>query len=179
MTPERLLALLQAWGIEFVHHAHPPVFTVAESAALKAAIPGAHTKNLFLKDKAGVLYLVSAAADAVIDLRALGRALQAKGRFSFAAPEVLWERLGVRPGAVTALALVNDAQQQVRFVLDAALLQAARVHFHPLHNEATIGLAPAGLLHFLERLGRAPALVALSTDCAPRLIGAARIDAAR
>ncbi|MBY0448305.1 MAG: prolyl-tRNA synthetase associated domain-containing protein [Hyphomonadaceae bacterium] len=173
LTPQALLAQLEAWEIGFVHHAHPAVFTVAESAALKAAIPGAHTKNLFLKDKGGALFLFSAAADAVIDLPGLGRALQAKGRLSFASAELLWERLGVRPGSVTAFALANDREQRVRFLLDAALLHAAHVHFHPLHNEATIGVTPAGLLRFLERLGRAPALVALARDCAPRLIGAA------
>ena len=173
LTPDALLAQLERWDIGFVQHAHPPVFTVAESAELKAAIPGAHTKNLFLKDKGGALFLFSVAADAVVDLPGLGRALQTKGRLSFASPGALWERLGVRPGAVSAFALVNDAEQRVRFLLDAALLQAPRVYFHPLHNEATIGVTPAGLLRFLERLGRAPALVALATDCAPRLIGAA------
>lgn len=173
-TRESLLALLVAWGIEQETVEHPPVFTVAESASLKAAIPGAHTKNLFLKDKAGALYLVSAEAHTVIDLPALARVLGAKGRFSFGAPALLAEALGVQPGAVTAFALVNDPDRRVRFALDAALLKAERVNFHPLRNDATTGVSPAGLLKLLERLGRPLEAVDLADPAEPLRIDAAR-----
>jgi len=164
LSPEALLALLAEWGIASETRWHAPVFTVAESAGLKQAIPGAHTKNLFLKDKAGALFLFSAAAQAKIDLVPLAKAIGAKGRLSFAAPELLWRTLRVRPGSVTAFALVHDGAGAVQFLLDASLLQAERVHFHPLTNEATTGVSPAGLLAFCRRLERPVRLVEISED---------------
>lgn len=164
LTPQALLALLQEWGIAAETHAHPPVFTVAESAELKRAIPGAHTKNLFLKDKAGDLFLFSAEAHAQIDLVALAKAVGAKGRFSFGSAELLEETLGVRPGSVTAFALINDPKGRVRFLLDAALLEAERVNFHPLANDATTGVSPADLLAFCQRSGHSATVIALHPD---------------
>lgn len=149
-----LLDQLEAWGIRARTHDHPPVFTVAQSADLKAALPGFHTKNLFLKDRAGALFLVSALAHAAIDLPGLGKILGAKGRFSFGPAPLMEEVLGVSPGSVTAFALINDPDQRVRFVLDRALLDGECVNFHPLRNDATTAIAPADLLVFLEKLGR-------------------------
>lgn len=168
LSPQALLALLAEWDIPAHTHQHAPVFTVAESAELKQAIAGAHTKNLFLKDKAGALFLFSAEAHAAIDLPALAKALGAKGRFSFGSAELLYEALGVQPGSVTAFALVNDRVQRVRFLLDASLLQAELVNFHPLSNDATTGIAPADLLRFCEKLGRAATVVELG-DGGPRI----------
>lgn len=151
---DSLLDQLRAWGIRTTTHGHAPVFTVAQSSDLKAALPGAHTKNLFLKDRGGALFLVSASAHAVIDLVLLGRILGAKGRFSFGSAALLLEKLGVSPGSVTAFALINDPAQHVRFVLDQALLDAACVNFHPLRNDATTAISPSDLRLFLEKLGR-------------------------
>jgi Ala-tRNA(Pro) deacylase len=103
-TPDDLFAFLDKLGITHRTMSHPPLFTVEESRALRGQIPGGHTKNLFLRDKKGALYLVSAAEDAVIELKSLHRILGASGRFSFGSAALMREMLGIEPGAVTPFA---------------------------------------------------------------------------
>src|SRR5271168_2379379 len=108
-----LFATLDTLGVAHTTVTHPAVFTVEEGRELRGAIPGGHTKNLFLRDKKGVPYLVVAAEDAEIELRALHRLLGATGRFSFGTPELMRELLGVEPGSVTPFAVINDTAQRV------------------------------------------------------------------
>ena len=145
-SPADLFALLDRLNVPHKTVSHPPLFTVEEARAHRGAVPGGHTKNLFLRDKKGAVYLVVALEDAVIDLKGLHRRLKASGRFSFGSPELMMKLLGVTPGAVTPLAAVNDADGMVRVVIDADLAEAARVHVHPLRNTATIGLSGGDLL---------------------------------
>ena len=121
-TPEDLFAALDRLGIAHPTVTHPPLFTVEESQALRGAIPGGHTKNLFLKDKKGALFLVTALEDAAIELKSLHRRLGASGRFSFGSADVLLEALGVVPGAVTPFGAINDTGGRVTVVLDAELI---------------------------------------------------------
>lgn len=162
MTPpfdrDRLLAWMSDQGLAPVTHHHPPVFRVEEGLELKASLPGAHTKNLFLKDKKGSLWLVSARQDTAVDLKRLPRAI-GSDRLSFGREELLWETLGVRPGSVTALALINDPDRRVTFILDRALWEAATVNFHPLTNAATTALGQDAFRRFLTLLGRPPIVV--------------------
>ena len=160
-TPEELFALLDRLGIAHATVAHAPVRTVAESRDLKAAMPGGHSKNLFLKDKRGRLFLVVAEAEARIDLKRLHGPLGATGRLSFGSPELLWERLGVRPGSVTPFGLVNDREGAVSVILDAGLMAHDPVNVHPLHNGATTAVAPGDLIRFLEATGHPPRVMAL------------------
>src|SRR5690606_37507446 len=115
---------------------HRPVFTVEEGADLNAQMPGGHTKNLFLKDKKGALFLLCAIADTAIDLNAVSKLLGA-ARFSFGSAERLMRHLGVEPGSVTLFALINDPAREVTLILDEALFAHDPVHFHPLRNDAT------------------------------------------
>ena len=151
MTKDALLAFLAKLGIAAETHEHPAVFRVGEGEAIKAAIPGAHTKNLFLKDAKGQLWLISAEDRTAIDLKRLPPVIGA-ARLSFGSEALMAEVLGVTPGSVTALALVNDQARRVRFVLDRALAEAARVNFHPLTNTATTGLDQQGFRRFLAEL---------------------------
>lgn len=167
-TRETLLAQLQAWGLVRPTHDHPQVFTVAQGQNLHAALPGAPTKNLFVKDRAGKYWLISAAAQARIDLVLLGRLLGARGRLSFGSADQLMALLGVLPGAVTAFALLNDGARRVRFVLDSALLAAPLIQFHPLRNDATTCISPADLRIFLQRLGAQWDCVTFSEDEGPK-----------
>ena len=96
-TPDDLFAALDALGIKSSTIKHPPLFTVEQSRELRGRIPGGHTKNLFLRDKKGALYLVVALEDAVIDLKRLHRVLGASGRFSFGSADLLREVWGVSP----------------------------------------------------------------------------------
>ncbi len=157
-TRADLCALLDAEGIAHATTDHPAVFTVGEGEAIKAAMPGGHTKNLFLKDAKGQLWLISALGETVIDLKKLHHVI-GSGRLSFGSPELMVETLGVTPGSVTAFGLINDTGRRVRFVLDAALAAADPVNFHPLTNTATTAVSQAGLRAFLAALGVTPMIV--------------------
>ena len=156
--PDALLAWLEAKGIDHVTHRHPAVFRVEEGLELKAAMPGAHTKNLFLKDQKDRLWLISARQDTVIDLKRAAGVIGA-AKLSFGNETLMWETLGVRPGSVTALGLINDVDRRVTFVLDQRLWEADIVNFHPLTNTATTALDQADFRRVLARLGREPLVV--------------------
>ncbi|HRC26355.1 MAG TPA: prolyl-tRNA synthetase associated domain-containing protein [Alphaproteobacteria bacterium] len=160
-TPEALLALLEEVGISYSMHPHPPIFPVAEGESFKAAIPGLHCRNLFLKDKKDALFLVVCANETAVDLKALPGQL-GSARLSFGSPERLWAHLGVRPGSVCPFALINDHNQRVVPVLDRYMMRADRVVYHPLINDKSIGLTPADLLRFLEITGHTPRIMDLS-----------------
>lgn len=150
-----LLADLGALAIPFVAHEHDAVFTVAESDAVHAAMPGAHTKNLFLKDAGGVFWLVTVPSDARVDLKALPAAIGSK-RVSFGKAEDMERLLGITPGSVTPLAAINAAPGSIAVVLDAVLAEADPVNVHPLRNTATLGLAGAAILGLLRHWGHSP-----------------------
>jgi Ala-tRNA(Pro) deacylase len=157
-TRADLTALLTDLGVETTTHEHPAMFRVGEGEAVKAAIPGAHTKNLFLKDAKGQLWLISAADRTVIDLKRLHTVI-GSARLSFGNSELMAETLGVTPGSVTAFGLINDTGHRVRFVLDRELAEAPRVNFHPLTNTATTGIDRAGFRKFLAAVGLTPIIV--------------------
>ncbi len=150
---DSLLAFLAEHGIDQTTHDHPAVFRVEEGLELKASMPGAHTKNLFLKDKKGQLWLISARQDTVIDLKAAPKII-GSDRLSFGNETLMWETLGVRPGSVTALGLINDVDRRVIFVLDRRLWEADIVNFHPLTNTATTALGQTDCRRFLDAIGR-------------------------
>jgi Ala-tRNA(Pro) deacylase len=159
-------AFLRDRGITATRHAHPPVMTVEESERLVPKLPGAKTKNLFLRDKKGARhFLVTVPQDLQVDLNALGSALDA-GRLGFASPERLAKHLGITPGSVSLLALVNDAAAAVEFVIDRALWDAAAVQAHPLVNDATMVIAHAELERFLAATGHTPRVI--DVPAAPR-----------
>jgi Ala-tRNA(Pro) deacylase len=166
-TRAELMAFLEAQGIETRTHEHPAVFRVGEGEDVKAAIPGAHTKNLFLKDAKGQLWLISAADRAAINLKRL-HAVIGSARLSFGNAQLMAEALGVTPGSVTAFGLINDTGRRVRFVLDRVLADAPRVNFHPLTNTATTGVDQAGFRAFLAAIGVTPMVVDFA---AMRVIG--------
>ena len=155
---DSFLAWLEGTGIDHVTLDHPAVFRVGEGDDFKARLPGAHTKNLFLKDKKDRLWLISARQDTEIDLKRLHRVI-GSDRLSFGSAELMVETLGVTPGSVTAFALINDTDKRLTFVVDRRLWEAERVNFHPLTNTATTGVDQAGFRRFLEAIGIAPRVV--------------------
>ncbi len=159
-TPETLFARLQQLGIASRTYTHPPVFTVAEAVALRGTLPGGHTKNLFLKDKKGGLWLAVMLEERRTDLKRLADALGAP-RFSFGSGELLYEVLGVRPGSVTPFALVNGAPDRIAVVLDRAMLAIDPLNFHPLANDRTTAIAPGDLLRFIAACGHVPHILDL------------------
>lgn len=157
-TRDDLLEFLRANGVEQTTYDHPAVFTVGESGRIKEDIPGAHTKNLFLKDARDQLWLVSAEGHAQIDLKRLHTVI-GSGRLSFGNAHLMAETLGVAPGSVTAFGLINDAGRRVRFVLDRTLAEAELVNFHPLTNTATTTVTRDGFRRFLAAVGVTPLVV--------------------
>ena len=156
-----LHTLLHQLGIVPQRHEHAPVMTVEESDRLVPRLPGAKTKNLFLRDKKGLRhFLVTVRHDRKVDIMALGALLDA-GRLGFASPDRLQRNLGVAPGAVSLLALCNDARGAVEFVIDQALWTAPSVQAHPLVNTATMILTHADLERFLVATGHAPTVIAV------------------
>jgi Ala-tRNA(Pro) deacylase len=168
-TRQDLFDFLDRLGVAHQTYDHAPVFTVAESETIKLDMPGGHTKNLFLKDKAGRLFLLCALAETKISLNVLAKTLKA-GRFSFGSPELLLEALGVTPGSVTIFALLNDRLGRVSLLLDEGLLHVDPVNFHPLSNDATTAVSPAGLLAFLGATGHPPQRIAFDADGNPTAV---------
>lgn len=154
-SPQQLFARLDELGIAHRTVEHPPVFTVEEAKALRGNLPGHHVKNLFLRNKKEEMWLVVALEDRAVDLKRLGERLGA-GRFSFGSPDRLRRKLGVEPGSVTPLALINDADRVVRLALDRGLAEGGPVNAHPLTNTMTTALSTADLLRFFAATGHEP-----------------------
>jgi Ala-tRNA(Pro) deacylase len=152
-TPDDLFAFLDKLGIAHQTVRHPALFTVEQSRSLRGQIAGGHTKNLFLKDKRGALFLVVAPEDAAIELKSLHRLLGASGRFSFGSADLMREALGVEPGSVTPFAALNDAAGRVTVVLDATTMAHATLNFHPLINTMTTSIGRDDLVRFLAATG--------------------------
>jgi Ala-tRNA(Pro) deacylase len=161
-TPENLFAFLDRLGIAHQTVTHPPLFTVEEARRLRGPIDGGHTKNLFLKDRNGSVFLVVTLEDAAIELKSLHRRLDAC-RFSFGSAELMHELIGVEPGTVTPFAAINDGGRRVTVVLDAAMMAEAMLNFHPLVNTMTTTIASADLVRFLEATGHRPLIVPVTT----------------
>jgi Ala-tRNA(Pro) deacylase len=161
-TRQDLLVRLAELGIATTTLDHEAVFTVAESSKLERELPGGHTKNLFLKDKKGKLYLVVALGHAHIDLKTLPKVL-GSDRLSFGRPELLLEILGVPAGSVTPFALINDKARLVTVILDAGMMRHERLNFHPLENTATTNIAREDLVAFIRACGHEPRILAVST----------------
>jgi Ala-tRNA(Pro) deacylase len=153
-TRSQLFAHFDALGLTYSTLDHPPVFTVEEGADIKASLPGGHTKNLFLKDKDGALFLVCALGSTQVRLNQLHKTIGC-ARLSFGAEDLMLETLGVTPGSVTLFALINDTQHRVTLVLDDALLASDPVNFHPLLNNATTAMSQADLRKFVAHWGGA------------------------
>lgn len=161
MTPEeRLYADLTEARIAYQVHEHPAVFTVAESAAIKTDINCLHTKNLFLKDASGAFFLLTVPADARIDLKRVHPLLQCR-RFSFGKPDAMEALIGVTPGSVTPLAMINADVGAITLVLDEALAVDQPVGVHPLRNTATMVLKGTDILAAAKTWGHDPRVVDL------------------
>jgi Ala-tRNA(Pro) deacylase len=161
-TEAELNEFLADLGIAVSTVRHPPLFTVADSQALRGEIHGGHTKNLFLKDKKDNYFLVTVGEEAVVDLKQIHQLIGAASRVSFGKPEMLMELLGVIPGAVTVFGLINDTQGKVKVVLDQELMSHDVINGHPLTNEATTSIAAADLIRFVEATGHDPVILNVS-----------------
>jgi len=161
-TPEDLVAFLDNLGVATETVEHPPLFTVEDSQSLRGEIPGGHTKNLFVKDKKGRIFLLVLGEETIVDLKRVHEKIGGQGRVSFGSAELLEEVWGVKPGAVTPFGAINDRGAKVTVVLDAEMMRLERLNFHPLVNTRTTGLASRDLVAFLRATGHEPMIVALA-----------------
>lgn len=161
VSPDELTAYLDSLGIKTTTVEHPPLHTVEESRSVHAGSPGAHVKNLFVKDKKSRLFVITALQDAPLDLKAMHGAIGGHGRVSFASAELLWELWGVRPGAVTPFGAANDLNGRVTQVLDHRLMEYSLVNCHPLVNTRTTTIAMQDLLAFLKAVRHEPLIAQL------------------
>ena len=155
-TAEDLFRFLDELGIEHRTKRHQPVYTVAESVALRDEIPGGHTKNLFLKDKKDNYFLLTVEEHATVDLKTIHQTIGAASKVSFGKPEKLMEYLGVIPGAVTAFGAINDTDGRVRFIFDETLMEFDVINCHPLSNDRTTSIAAKDMMRFMEATGHEP-----------------------
>jgi Ala-tRNA(Pro) deacylase len=151
-STQALFDHFDALGLSHKTLEHRAVFTVEEGADIKATMPGGHTKNLFLKDKDGALFLVCALGTTPIRLNQLHKTLDC-ARLSFGSEALMGEVLGVTPGSVTLFALINDPAARVTLVLDSQLLAQDLVNFHPLRNTATTAMPTQDVLKFVKNWG--------------------------
>jgi Ala-tRNA(Pro) deacylase len=137
-TSDELLAFLESLDVAASTVEHPPLHTVEESQALRGNIPGAHVKNLFVKDKKSRLFLLVLCEETPVDLKRVHERIGAQGRVSFGSAELLEAVWGV--------------------------MRHERLNFHPLVNTRTTGLASADIVKFLRATGHEPVVVALSAE---------------
>ncbi len=161
-TYEDLLDRLSDLGIDVQTIEHEPVFTVEEAKANRGKLAGAHTKNLFLRDKKKKMWLVVCREDRSVDLKKLPTLLRS-ARLSFGSAQRLMENLGVIPGAVTPFAVINDHGLNVQVAIERSLLDDAAWNFHPLDNARTTSIQPQDMLRFLEAQEHNPQLVDLGS----------------
>ena len=155
---EKLIEFLTELGMETTTRTHPAAYTVQDAKDLRGLIKGGHTKNLFLKDKKGQLWLVVALEDTEVKLKRLPKRI-GSARLSFGKAELMEEVLGVKPGSVTPFALMNDTQHRVRVVLDERMMRHEVLNFHPLVNTATTSIKREDFLRFLRATGHEPLIV--------------------
>jgi Ala-tRNA(Pro) deacylase len=159
-TPEVLFARLKELGIAWTTVSHPPVYTVAEAKQQRGDIPGIHTKNLFVRNKKGHMWLIVCHQDLGVDLRRLAEEIGSRSRLSFGSAPRLMRYLGVVPGAVNPFAVINDHSREVQVIVDRAILGDAPLNFHPLDNAQTTSVSTEGFLQFLEAEGHEPRIIA-------------------
>jgi len=153
-----LFARLDDLQIPYQNLEHPAVFTVEEARVLRGKMPGAHSKNLFLRDKKERHWLVSCLSHRTLDLMWLADHLGTK-RLTFCSARRLMGYLGITRGAVSPFAVLNDLEGVVRVALDQEMLAREPLNFHPLDNAMTATVSKDGLLTFLEAVGHVPQVV--------------------
>ena len=163
MTPAQLIEQLDREGVK--HHTveHPAMWTVEDAKRLRAPSPHGHTKNLFVRNKKGQMWLLTLHEDRRIDLKAAAK-LVGTNRFSFASPQRLMHYLGVIPGAVSPFSILNDVTRQVTFFIDERLMEAPELHVHQLVNTMTTTLERKTLLDFLAERGFAFSVLEFDSD---------------
>jgi Ala-tRNA(Pro) deacylase len=157
-TETQLLEFLDAQHIPCRRVEHPPVYTCEQAERLRPKLPAVSTKNLFLRDRHGALYLIVTDCEKKLDLKKLGSRI-GTSKLHFASEETLRECLNLERGAVTMLGLINDTEHRVELWIDAEIWRQDSFLCHPLVNTATLMLSKSSLERFFEISGHAIHLI--------------------
>lgn len=150
-TAEDVLALFDTLDIEHKTYIHAPLYTVEEAKTVSYDDPGAHTKNLFLRNKKGKMFLLVVEQNHTVDLRGLrDRLNMTGGQFAFASTERLGKFLGVVPGSVSPLALINDHSGAVQVFFQHSILTHEWIYLHPCRNTHSTRIRTSDLLKLLD-----------------------------
>ena len=142
MNKQETYRFLKEHGISCEITEHKAVFNMEEWDA----------KNLFVRDdKKRNYYLITVKGDKRVDLKAFRKA-QGLRPLSFASAEERMACLGLIPGAVTPLGLLNYPEHRVRFYLDTEFL-GNRIGVHPCDNTATVWLQAEDLMRLIREHG--------------------------
>jgi Ala-tRNA(Pro) deacylase len=151
---EVLLSLLDDEAIEYQVTRHNPLMTVEDAKSIRSGADSdiGQIKNLFVHNKKKKMWLLTLHEDRQINLKQTAVQIGA-GRFSFCNSERLMQYLGVIPGAVSPLALLNDTGCEVEFYIDEILMAHPVIHVHPLDNRVTVTIETGKMLNFLATHG--------------------------
>ena len=157
ISSDTLLETLKEWSISYKLFEHVPLRTVEDSKKVEGIFistenGGGHVKNLYLRDKKKRNILLVAEQDQAIDLKKLSKNLNFSN-LSFGSPERLMQNLGVRPGAVTPLSMINGVNNNVSLFMDKALRNKTVIYIHPLVNDRTIEMTIVNLEKFFSKIG--------------------------
>ncbi|MHA1518626.1 MAG: prolyl-tRNA synthetase associated domain-containing protein [Promethearchaeota archaeon] len=138
--------------IQYKLYSHPAVYTVAEAQIHCSHIPGLACKNLFVKDsKKSIFYLITAPAKKTFRLNTVRKLIGAT-KLRFASPDELMDKLGLIPGAVSPLGLLNNSQKDVIYIIDQEIWGAEMTSFHPNTNEETLTFTLENFHKFVEAI---------------------------
>lgn len=158
MTIYEVLAEL---GIDYTRYDHEPVHTCEAALAAVPDPSSVQTKNLFLRDKPGRRhFLLVTTCEKAVDIKKFAEAIGA-GHLSFGSAERMQKHLGLTPGSVTVLGLINDPSHNVELYVDADVWSRDRWNCHPLINTATLVIAKPDIEKFLAHTGHTPHIVKL------------------
>ena len=149
-----IYAILDTNNITYERFDHPAAFTCEQAMEVCPPMPGASIKNLFLYDRrTDQHFLVVVGKEKQIDLKQLKSILNVSN-LSFASEERLQKYLGVTPGSVTILGLINDTSRAVQVIFDINLKDKI-LQCHPLINTATLTIPFEDIKKFLTITGHA------------------------
>jgi len=152
---DTIYQFLEHNDIEYERYDHPAVYTVKDVKQFTPDLQGEKTKNLFLRDKKGKRHLlVSVPAEKRVDIKKLTTVIGTT-RLSFGSQDRLKKYLGIEPGAVSILAIINDPDKAVEVFVDSELWESEAYQYHPLVNTSTLIIKHDHLKRFLEKTGHA------------------------
>ena len=143
-----LLNILKTKKYNVEVHQHDALFTVEDSRTLRGKIDGAHSKNLFLKNKKNKFFLLTCEEADKLNLKKISKSLEL-GNISFAKEEYLDKYLKIKPGSVSPFALLNDVGGEVKFYLEQTLFESKFINFHPLVNTLTVTIETQKFIEFM------------------------------